>query len=95
MDNGKNLHLLRVDMEKLFKNGSKGLTDAVTVDKSRELGHEMCILKVPGKRIITDGTEELYHDYAPVEESDVTLTFVPYYAWNNRGEGEMSVWVRS
>lgn len=94
-DNGKNLHLLRVDMEKLFKNGSKGLTDAVTVDKSRELGHEMCILKVPGKRIITDGTEELYHDYAPVEESDVTLTFVPYYAWNNRGEGEMSVWVRS
>lgn len=21
------------------------------------------------------------------------LTYVPYYAWNNRGEGEMSVWV--
>ena len=24
-----------------------------------------------------------------------TLTFIPYYAWANRGLGEMSVWVRS
>ena len=55
----------------------------------------MCILKVPGKRMSMDGAEELYHDYAPAAESDVTLTFVPYYAWNNRGEGEMTVWVRS
>ncbi|UKE71444.1 hypothetical protein K8O61_06785 [Xanthomonas cerealis pv. cerealis] len=22
-----------------------------------------------------------------------TLTFVPYFAWANRGEGEMRVWV--
>jgi DUF1680 family protein len=26
------------------------------------------------------------------EEQPVTMTFVPYYAWNNRGEGEMTVW---
>ena len=25
---------------------------------------------------------------------DVEWLFIPYYAWNNRGEGEMSVWVR-
>jgi hypothetical protein len=24
---------------------------------------------------------------------DRTITAVPYYAWNNRGKGEMSVWV--
>ena len=94
-DNGNNLHLLRVDMEKLYKGGTVSVSDAVTVEKSRELGHEMCILKVPGKKINMDGSKELYHDYFPVAESDVTLTFVPYYAWNNRGEGEMSVWVRS
>ena len=71
------------------------MADAVLVDKSRELGHEMCILTVPGKRMNMDSVEELYHDYTPAVESDVTLTFIPYYAWNNRGEGEMSVWVRS
>lgn len=94
-DNGKNLHMLKADMEKLYKTGAECISDAVVVEKSRELGHEMCILKVPGKRISMDGSEELYHDYVPAEESEVTLTFVPYYAWNNRGEGEMSVWVRS
>lgn len=94
-DNGKNLHLLRVDTEKLFTDGTADISDKVTVEKTGELGHEMCILKVPGKRMSMDGAEELYHDYAPAAESEVTLTFVPYYAWNNRGEGEMSVWVRS
>jgi DUF1680 family protein len=24
---------------------------------------------------------------------DRTITAVPYYAWNNRGKGEMAVWV--
>lgn len=91
-DNGKDLHLLRADVEKLCKEGPDAVT---TVEKSWELGHEMCILKVPGKRQEPgrDGGA-LYHDYAPQKEADVTLTLVPYYAWNNRGAGEMSVWVR-
>ena len=25
---------------------------------------------------------------------EVPLQFIPYYAWNNRGTGEMTVWVR-
>ena len=38
---------------------------------------------------------QLYTTYqAPVYE-DTTLTFVPYAYWNNRGEGEMSVWVKA
>jgi hypothetical protein len=24
---------------------------------------------------------------------DRTITAIPYYAWNNRGKGEMEVWV--
>ena len=35
----------------------------------------------------------LYDDGAPVQ-SPATLTFVPYYAWGNRGKGERTVWVR-
>lgn len=85
-DNGKNLHLLKADAEKLKE---------CTVEKTDELGHEMCILKVPGKRQEQSRQgDALYADYVPERETDTTLTLVPYYAWNNRGEGEMSVWVR-
>ena len=36
----------------------------------------------------------LYHDYVPPVEEDAVLTLIPYYAWANRGEGEMTVWIR-
>lgn len=36
---------------------------------------------------------ELYRDLDFVK-SPVTIRAVPYYAWNNRGEGEMTVWIR-
>jgi len=37
--------------------------------------------------------EGLYRTADPVDES-ADLTFVPYFSWANRGEGEMRVWVR-
>lgn len=103
-DNGKNLHLLRADMEKIYggadgQNSEAGekVLSGITLETSRELGHEMCVLKVPGKRLpgSADG-EALYREYAPEENSGepVTMTLIPYYAWNNRGQGEMTVWVR-
>lgn len=36
----------------------------------------------------------LYGRYIPTKKEDVTLKFVPYYTWANRGENEMQVWVR-
>ncbi|MBQ1256988.1 MAG: glycoside hydrolase family 127 protein, partial [Clostridia bacterium] len=36
---------------------------------------------------------ELYSDHPPKKEA-FRAKFVPYYAWNNRGAGEMTVWVR-
>lgn len=86
-DNGKDLHLLRVDTGKLGETGT---------GRSHELGHEMCVLRIPGYRQQPSGNGEgLYAEYSPVEEKETMLTLIPYYAWNNRGEGEMSVWVRS
>ena len=38
-------------------------------------------------------SELLYRTEAPSYET-VPVTFIPYYAWANRGMGEMSVWVR-
>ena len=35
-----------------------------------------------------------YQEEAETEKTPAKLTFVPYYAWGNRGRGEMCVWVR-
>lgn len=124
IDNGRNLHMLMADMEKIYGTDSEEAQSVidgapecglpgVAVETSHELGHEMRILKVPGRRLedSADG-EELYREYTSqrhvsaagtesgaqgtsAAEEPVTMTFVPYYAWNNRGEGEMTVWVRA
>ena len=74
---------------------AKGSLKGAAVETSTELGHEMRVLKIPGLRQEASGSgEELYGEFRPARERETTLTFVPYYAWNNRGEGEMSVWVR-
>ncbi|MBR2718368.1 MAG: glycoside hydrolase family 127 protein [Clostridia bacterium] len=40
-----------------------------------------------------EGEGDLYNEDAYAEKAQ-QLTFVPYYAWGNRGRGEMAVWVR-
>lgn len=92
IDNGKDLHLLHVDMDRL--QGKDGWNVELAVNE--EMGHPMTILKVPALREEAYGQEEdsLYTEYHPVKDTPVQAVFVPYYAWNNRGEGEMSVWIR-
>lgn len=87
VDNGSDLHLCRLDLQNLK-------VSDIETKVTEELGHPMTVLKVPGKRLIPAEYTELYHTAGPAREQDVTLRMVPYYAWNNRGEGEMSVWVR-
>ncbi len=36
--------------------------------------------------------DTLYGVYQEMKE-DVKLTAIPYFLWNNRGEGEMKVWI--
>ncbi|MBQ9539224.1 MAG: glycoside hydrolase family 127 protein [Treponema sp.] len=47
-------------------------------------------LSVKG-RLVSD-SETLYSDERP-EEEDCDIVLVPYYAWANRGENEMRVWL--
>ena len=54
----------------------------------------MTSIEAEGLRVKETESEELYLEYKPVEVSPVKLTFVPYFAWNNRGEGEMTVWLQ-
>ena len=49
--------------------------------------------------IIAEGFREkeddlLYSPYKPPEETPVKIRFIPYYRWANRGENEMSVYIR-
>lgn len=85
-DNGENLHLLRVD---------PGDIDRAIVRDIEICGQKMCALELDGYRLeLPDEGSPLYADYAPPRESPAKLKFIPYYAWANRGKGEMSVWVR-
>ena len=39
--------------------------------------------------------DQLYRPVGQTTQRPVRITAVPYYAWNNRDKGEMTVWVRS
>ena len=84
-DNGKDLHLLFADTDAAAK--------AQIVDGDIA-GHPVKLLKLPGKRQQPSTEGGLYQDYAAPAFEAAELTLVPYYAWANRGEGEMTVWVR-
>ncbi len=85
-DNGKHLHLARL--------GGARPEDFSCAWRPDELGGIMA-LSCPGARETDAGWDAatLYADRA-VESERATLRFIPYYAWANRGVGEMRVWVR-
>ncbi len=68
---------------------SSELTSAYVPDK---LGGIVEIY-AEGTALVDDGDDSLYREEPPKSEK-TRLTFIPYYAWANRGEGEMSVYVR-
>lgn len=82
IDNGKNLQNLLLEADKPMR--------SETIDIN---GVTMNCIKAHGLRVRDAETDELYPEYKPVETIPVTLTLVPYCAWNNRGEGEMTVWM--
>lgn len=84
IDNAKYLHNLILDPNK-----------PMTVEPINIGGIDMNCIKASGLRINqSSDNDNLYMDYEPHTTTEVSLTFVPYYSWNNRGEGEMSVYVR-
>lgn len=82
-DNGKNLSELFVDTKQKIEEVDSELFGGITE------------LVLKGKRMQETAWDkgELYGEY-PLSFSDVTLKAVPYAYWNNRGMGEMSVWMK-
>ena len=86
-DNGPDLHLCRVDTARLGE---------VVVGEGEVCGQAVGTLTVPALRQTPSGADApLYTRWTPPEERPVPLKLIPYFAWANRGEGEMSVWLRS
>lgn len=107
-DNGSNLHTLSVCVEAKPEEFTMNIggTDVVAlrIAGRKLVVSENCNLVNAAKACdsvneagAADGETEnikpLYGTLKKPEYKDVGLTFIPYYAWNNRGEGEMCVWV--
>lgn len=81
-DNGKSLH-------NLYLNPAE--PESLTV--SDELGMPMTMITMHGRRYKdSEDSDGLYNTFKVNNYDNVSLKYVPYYAWNNRGEGEMKVW---
>lgn len=76
IDNGKNLHNIRIDKSAEF-----------TEEASEFL---LPVLKTTGLK--DKETENLYYDHDNLKEK-TPLTFIPYYAFANRGESDMIIWI--
>lgn len=82
-DNGKNLHMLTVDCE------AEPETEECLIE-----GERVVSILIPGYREVIPEGKKLYTKAEKIRNMPVKLRFVPYYTWGNRGENEMTVWVR-
>jgi len=91
-DNGKDLHLFRLDPTWCDPARRKE-TEA---EMSEIKGVPVLTLCVPVLRERPAAPSNLlYTAYTPPAVEETTLRLIPYFAWANRGEGEMRVWLRT
>ena len=83
-DNGGDLHLLRI---------SDLNPEHVLVEADDTFGHPTVRLTAEAKRLVPQ-EGGLYRAAAAPAEENAKVILIPYYAWANRGEGEMKVWLR-
>lgn len=83
-DNGNHLHQLLIRPDR----------KADTVYRP-DLLDGIQTIKVPALRIRGEGwNDQLYQADVEAKLDHMTAQFIPYFAWANRGAGEMRVWVR-
>ncbi|WP_312692500.1 glycoside hydrolase family 127 protein [Kosakonia sp.] len=84
-DNGTNLHNLSLCEQSTFRTfEGKGL-----------FAHKVLIQAEGYQHAASDSeTQPLWqYDRKPATQMRKTLTFIPWFSWANRGEGEMRIWV--
>ena len=63
--------------------------------ESSDLFGGICTIRVQGTRSAVSEDAPLYMPLSQARRTSATMTLIPYYLWNNRGEGEMTVWMNS
>jgi hypothetical protein len=82
-DNGNDLYHLKVNSNTDFQVGDINIEG--TIVKKIEAYGTRTLKSIDDKK-------KLYHKLEKPEMVNVTLTYIPYYTWANRGENEMQVW---
>lgn len=83
IDNGENLPDITLD-----------ISSEVKAEYEETLLEGVHVLKGKGLRTKAFKEDELYLDLDAQQMEGIEFKAVPYYAWNNRGVGEMMVWIR-
>ena len=108
-DNGDNLHLLHADAETIAADPDSVKVNEITfhaqaaAQDERGLGEvepvdlPMVTLTIPAWRESSQGAADksLYALWQPAQRQPTEVTLIPYFAWANRGETEMTVFLRS
>lgn len=84
-DNGEQLHNLQLPRDARF-----------SAVEGKGIFARKILLQAPGyKQTAKDAENQaLWHyDRAPSSRQPQVLTFIPWFSWANRGEGEMRIWV--
>lgn len=84
-DNGSELHNLYIDRDSEF----------VEIEGSGIMENKI-LIQVQGQRqeLSDPHNKPLYQFDKPMAQTEnQTLTFIPWFSWANRGEGEMRIWV--
>lgn len=99
-DNGVNMQNLRLDEKSNISelNALDVLDDIVLADnttvKKESLSQAICLKLDGSRRTVPTKAGQLYTDEPPKTE-EVELTAIPYYLWDNRGLGQMRVWMNN
>ena len=84
-DNGAELHNLKLPKDSAF-----------SLIQGKGIFAHKFLIQAEGIRMESQqaGQQALYHyDKSPVAAKPQKLTFIPWFSWANRGEGEMRIWV--
>ena len=82
-DNGAELRCLRVNPEKA----------EIRCGRTEIEGVNLPCVHMKGSRV-SASEDALYYAWREDTEKDADIRLVPYFAWNNRGTGEMRVWLQ-
>ena len=83
-DMGPGLSLLRVD---------PAAAKAAEILETQIAGVRLPCLTLPAFRAVPAPDAPLYAPVSPAKPDPVQLKLIPYFAWANRGKGEMRVWL--